>query len=122
MRNLILSAVGGLLVFATHSVAPFLSPETVDIYSVRAHGRPGFAAVFSPWAWWSLTKQRIPSNLPLADGAEREVRMAINRGVVSTSQDCPDRWLITDIRASEDGYVAITGYCTSDSDSELESD
>jgi hypothetical protein len=111
IRNAVLATIGALV---THCGAQYLSPGTVEIYSVRAHGRDGFAAVFSPWAWWSLSKQRIPSNATLAAGAEEQVRMAINRGLASTPQGCPDRWLVADIRASEDGHVAITGYCDRD--------
>jgi hypothetical protein len=114
MRNAIASALGGVLIFATHCAAPYVNFATVDLYEVHnPNGRPGFAAVFSPWAWRSLTHQRIPSNAPIQDGAEQRVRAAINRGMKNLGDGCPDRWLVKAITTDGDGWVAITGYCAS---------
>lgn len=123
MRTAAFGALGAVLIFGAHCAAPYLrDPGTVElIYDLRApNGRPGFAAIFDAWAWWSLTGQSVATNGSLSKGAAENVRGEINRVLAKTPHNCPDRWLLLSTTALHNGNVALTGYCASQAELESE--
>lgn len=113
MRNWIVSALGGVLIFGTHQLAPLLSPADVEVViGENAGGVPDFALLLSRWSWWALTFQNDPNIKTLSDRSRATLRPIVNTALERAGLRCPDGWTLTDTFDLSAGHrIGVAGYC-----------
>src|SRR4051794_5706213 len=112
MRIWIVSALGGVLIFSTHQIAPLLSPASVEIVTTTdSLNTPDFALIMSRWSWWVITLQNQPNIDRLSESAWATLRPVVNKALERAGVRCEDNWTLTDaFELSNPREIGVGGY------------
>lgn len=114
MRGAILSGIGAMLILATHSVAPLLSPMNVQVLSGldEPNEHPTFALIMPRLTWWGLTLQDRPDIQALSERAREALEPVVNQAVERAGLDCRDQWALTStFELTDSKQVGVSGIC-----------